>query len=136
MFESLGRCVKPHEQILLAVDVLKANFFFKIVRYLVAIDLYMMHHGFLNDAVWHETLDGRYDNTHTEMEQILTYTTSFWRDCSAQCSANGGRFYWATFVNLWTWLPSCMDSHFGILSAKCTYWRVPQCAVLLACLLI
>jgi len=29
-FDSLGHCVKPHEQILLAVDVLKANFFFEI----------------------------------------------------------------------------------------------------------
>jgi len=50
-FESLERYVKPHEQILLAVDVLKANFFFEIIRYLVAIDLYVMHHGFLNDAL-------------------------------------------------------------------------------------
>jgi hypothetical protein len=49
-FESLGHCVKPHEQIQLAVDVLKANFFFEIIGYL-AIDLYMMHHGFLNDAL-------------------------------------------------------------------------------------
>ena len=89
-FESLGHCVKPHEQIQLAVDVLKANFFFEIIGYL-AIDLYMMHHGFLNDALWNDSWDGRYDNTHTEKEQILTYTTSYLRDRSAWCTANGGR---------------------------------------------
>jgi len=76
LFESLRHCVQPHEQIILAVDVLKANFFFEIIGYL-AIDLYMIHHGFLNDALQHKNLGGRYDNTHTEMEQILTYTTSF-----------------------------------------------------------